>query len=140
MAIITRAAKVVILDKDNNALVLRRSDTHPRVPLHADIPGGIIEDGETFEIGLAREVQEETGLTLEPESLTLIYTLTHDWFGKSVSRLLYAARLDKVKPDIAISHEHADFSWQPIEGVKSIEKPYQVGIDYASERNLWSEI
>ena len=140
MAIIVRAAKIVILDKDNNALILRRSNTHPRVPLHPDIPGGIIEKDETFEAGLLREVQEETGLIFAHESIKLVYTLTHDWFSKSVTRLLYAVRLEESKPDINVSWEHADFSWQPIKTVKSIEKPYQEGIDYATKHDLWSEV
>lgn len=134
-----RAAKVAILDQDNNALVLRRSATHPRSPHHADLPGGIIEDGELFEAGLSREIKEETGLDVAPSDLKLVYTLTHDYFGKSVSRLVYGVRVTG-RPDITLSYEHEDAAWRPIEQVDDMEKPYQKGIDYANEHHLWDEV
>lgn len=134
------AAKVVILDKDDHALVLTRSDTHPRSPLNADIPGGIMEDGETFEEGAIREVKEETGLDIDPLDLKLIYTLTHDFLGTSVSRLVFAVRLPGERPDITLSWEHVEYAWRPITEVHDMEKPYQQGIDYATEHNLWASL
>lgn len=135
-----RSAKVVILDKNGDALVLRRSGSHPKEALQPDLPGGVTEDGETFEVGLAREILEETGIVVKPDQLILVYTTTHRYFGKSVSRLLYAVRLQEVAPHVAISWEHDEFSWQPIGNVKDMEPPYQNGINYANEHDLWREI
>lgn len=90
-------------------------------------------------MGLCREVFEETGLIVEPSDVQLIYTLTHDWFGRSVSRLVYAIRLHNT-PDITLSWEHSSFSWQPIRSVQKMEKPYQLAIDYATEHDLWADI
>lgn len=108
---ILRAAKVVILDSKDNVLVLYRSETHPRQAHEPDFPGGIIELGESAEEGLSREILEETGFTIPPEKLTLVYTLTHDYFGRSISRFLYAARLDDIKPIVTISWEHEKYEW-----------------------------
>lgn len=135
-----RSAKVVILDKNGDALVLRRSGSHPKEALRPDLPGGVIKDGETFEVGLAREIFEETGITIEPERLILVHTSTHSFFGKSVTRLLYAVRLRENAPHVVISWEHDEFSWQPIVNVKDMERPYQNGIDYANEHDIWKEI
>ncbi|MEP6710161.1 MAG: NUDIX hydrolase [Candidatus Saccharibacteria bacterium] len=135
-----RSAKVVILDKDNNALVLRRSSTHPNAAYHSDLPGGVTEGSETFEVGLSREIKEEVGLTIAPESLKLIYTFNRRFFTSSVSRLVYAVRVPEANPTITLSYEHVDFTWQPIADVKDIERPYQKGIDYANKHNLWSKI
>lgn len=135
-----RSAKVVILDKNGAALTLRRSGSHPREAFRPDLPGGVTKEYETFEVGLTREIFEETGITIKPKQLVLVYTTTHRIFGMSITRLLYAVRLQEVAPHIAISWEHDEFSWQPIADVKDMEKPYQKGIDYANEHDLWKEI
>ena len=45
------------------ALIIQRRDNGYREP-----PGGVLEHGEAIEDGLRREVYEETGLKIEPES------------------------------------------------------------------------
>ena len=40
------ASKALIFNPDGKILLLRRSDTHPYVPLSYDIPGGELETNE----------------------------------------------------------------------------------------------
>jgi len=135
-----RGAKAIILDKNNNALILRRSATHPHSPHHADLPGGVIEENETFEVGLSREILEETGVVVQPNSLRLVYTLTHDVSGDTHVRLLYVTRINMSSPAVTLSYEHDEWSWQPIQLLKDIEQPFQQGIDFANQHNLWDEV
>jgi 8-oxo-dGTP diphosphatase len=58
----------VISDSNGRALVIRRRDNGQWEP-----PGGTLEIGETIYAGLRREVKEETGLEVEPESLAGVY-------------------------------------------------------------------
>ena len=58
----------VVIDEDGRALVIRRRDN-----AHWEPPGGILERDETITEGLVREVQEETGLIVEPIALTGVY-------------------------------------------------------------------
>lgn len=58
----------VIIDGDGRALLVRRRDNG-----HWEPPGGVLELTETVEEGLAREVAEETGLTVQIEALSGIY-------------------------------------------------------------------
>jgi 8-oxo-dGTP diphosphatase len=58
----------VVQNSDGDVLVIRRRDNG-----HLQAPGGILEQAERIEDGLAREVKEETGYTVVPEQLTGIY-------------------------------------------------------------------
>lgn len=53
--------------RDGKILVVRRA----RAPAHGlyTLPGGVVEVGETLMEAVAREVREETGMTVEPVAL-----------------------------------------------------------------------
>ncbi|MDX6215065.1 MAG: hypothetical protein QOG99_649 [Frankiales bacterium] len=65
-----RAARVLLVDAQDRVLLFQGRD-----PLHADrgqwwfTPGGGLEAGETPAQGAARELQEETGLVVDPDAL-----------------------------------------------------------------------
>jgi len=58
----------VITDDHGRALLIQRRDNH-----HWEPPGGVLELDETIQDGLRREVREETGLDIEPDTLSGIY-------------------------------------------------------------------
>ena len=58
----------VVVDDSGRALAVRR-----RVPERWELPGGALEVGERLTQGLAREVEEEIGLVVEPVRLTGVY-------------------------------------------------------------------
>ena len=58
----------VILDDHGRVLLIRRRDNQ-----HWEPPGGVLELAETIHDGLRREVHEETGLDVEPDTLTGVY-------------------------------------------------------------------
>jgi ADP-ribose pyrophosphatase YjhB (NUDIX family) len=66
---IVPAASAVVVDQDGRILLHRRSDNELW-----SIPGGGMEVGETIAETVVREVEEETGLKVEPERLVGIYT------------------------------------------------------------------
>jgi|SRR4051812_36102381 8-oxo-dGTP diphosphatase len=137
---LVRSVKVAVLDRNGDILILRRSGTHPRAAYEADIPGGEAENDESIEDAASRELLEETGLEIRAQDLKLVYTFTQEFPGVSVNRLLYAVRLDDLKPSVILSSEHDQFSWQPVDNASQVEVPYQKGIDYANKHNLWQDI
>jgi 8-oxo-dGTP pyrophosphatase MutT (NUDIX family) len=58
----------VVVDDAGHALAVQR-----RTPPRWELPGGALEVGETLADGLVREVEEETGLLVEPLRLTGVY-------------------------------------------------------------------
>lgn len=58
----------VITDDHGRALLIQRRDNQ-----HWEPPGGVLELGEPVDEGLRREVREETGLDIEPDTLSGVY-------------------------------------------------------------------
>jgi ADP-ribose pyrophosphatase YjhB (NUDIX family) len=63
------AVTAFVLDNDDRVLMIRRTDSG----LYA-IPGGAQEVGETISQTVVREVQEETGIDVEPSELIGVYS------------------------------------------------------------------
>ena len=59
--VVKTICKAAILNAHGQALLLRRSKTHPTLALQWDLPGGTWYEG-SYEETLLREVEEETGL------------------------------------------------------------------------------
>jgi 8-oxo-dGTP diphosphatase len=60
-----------IIVENNRVLLVKRG--HPPLAGEWSIPGGVLEVGETLSEAAAREVLEETGLTVEPTVLLGVY-------------------------------------------------------------------
>lgn len=122
---------------DGDALVLRHSLTHPSRPHENDLPGGIVENGELIEHGLARETREETGILINPSSVKLVHAETEvfDEADTVYFEHLYSLRLES-KPDIQLSWEHDGYVWTPIHEVSGVVPAYQRGISFARKYDL----
>lgn len=102
--------KVLIKNPDSKYLLLQRAAAmNSETEAHWDIPGGRIEPEEPLLEALAREISEETGLTLTrmPQLLS-----AQDIFvpakGVHVVRLTYLIDGDG---KVVISHEHQNVKW-----------------------------
>tara|TARA_B100000902_G_C27269097_1_gene895311 strand:+ start:1184 stop:1579 length:396 start_codon:yes stop_codon:yes gene_type:complete len=92
-----KVAKVIIINGDNHVLMLKRSGYVDKFAGEWDLPGGHIQVGENFEVGMKREVKEETGL--------------------SIGKCAFVDRLDNLnfywcvysENPIKLSHEHTEF-------------------------------
>jgi 8-oxo-dGTP diphosphatase len=102
------ATKVFVLNKDGLFLAIRRSKTDPLRPLTWDIPGGILDYGEDPDVGVIRETQEETGITLKKPIIFNVDSL-------NVNENMYIVRLIYYEvtkhSDVVLSYEHDLFKW-----------------------------
>ena len=99
----------VITDDHGRALLIQRRDNHRWEP-----PGGVLETGESIQDGLRREVREETGLDVEPVTLTGVY--------KNMTRAIVALvfRCTATAGHLILNDEVAAFRWATPEEVADL--------------------
>lgn len=76
MVVTTRfyVAGHALIERKNKYIVTRRSKLNPYMPLKWDIPGGVVEPGESLEEATYREVSEETGLMIQVGRVVYVYS------------------------------------------------------------------
>ncbi|AMU64486.1 MULTISPECIES: NUDIX hydrolase [Mycobacteriaceae] len=104
-------AGIVVRD-DDRVLVIKRDDNG-----HWEAPGGVLELDESFEVGVQREVLEETGIEVTVERLTGVYkNLTH-----GIVALVYRCRPAGGEPHA--TEEAREIRWMTKEEVQSAMVP-----------------
>jgi 8-oxo-dGTP diphosphatase len=133
-----------VVVQDERVLLVKRG----REPLkgHWTVPGGVLELGETLTEGVRREVEEETGLTVEAIELVEILDRIHREDGNVRFHCVIADYLCKVvggelrtgsdADDVrwverAEWHSHSALKLDPIT-VRVIEKGWQLARSHAS--------
>ena len=127
-------AKALVRSSEGLYLVLYRSDTHPLFPGHIDFPGGEVEPEEILEAAVAREIQEETGLSVDSEKLKKLFAKQ---YGQT-THMLFEAKLAKPGMKVTLSWEHKGYHWITPEELKSLPRfpgadlYYMDVVDYAA--------
>ena len=111
-------AKALVRNSKGLYLVLYRGNTHPLFPGHTDFPGGEVESEETPEAAVAREIQEETGLLVDPKKLKKLFTKQY----QQATHVLFEAKLTEPDAKVALSWEHKDYRWITPEELKRLPK------------------
>jgi 8-oxo-dGTP diphosphatase len=104
------AVRAVILDDRGRCLLLRRSGANKHFVGQWEWPGGKVDDGETFDVAVCREVREETGLETQPTGVAGAYGLELEQVRVAV--LCLEARLTGGK--LTLSEEHDQHAWAPL--------------------------
>jgi 8-oxo-dGTP diphosphatase len=96
-----------VVREDGKFLAIKRRDNG-----HWEPPGGVLESGEAATAGAVREVQEETGLVVEPVRLSGVYqNMTRD-----IMALVFLAR--QVSGQIRTSDESVQVGWLTADQVR----------------------
>ena len=114
-----------VVREDGRVLCIRRQDNG-----HWEPPGGILELGERILDGVVREVHEETGLTVIPETLTGVYQ------NEPRDIVAFVFRCRGTDGSLRTSDESTQIMWLDREEIKSrMSEAYAVRItdalDYA---------
>ena len=99
----------VITDDHGRALLIQRRDNH-----HWEPPGGVLELDEAIEDGLRREVREETGFDIEPDTLTGVY--------KNMNRGIIALvfRCKVTGGELTANDEVTNFRWADESNIRQL--------------------
>lgn len=107
---------VLLFDRHNRLLVYLR-DNKPNIPFpdHWDLFGGHIEDGETPEEALVREVKEELGIDLKQRKFFRRYECVEGDAYPNVKHI-YWAQLDKLPEELIL------YEGQKLIGIEAKER------------------
>ncbi len=92
----------VLLNSDGNVLILRTPEGKWQ------LPGGRLNEGESWEDGLRREIREETGIA-DVEILSITMVDNWEFRGALMYGVYFLCRTSEA--NVIISDEHTAFRW-----------------------------
>ncbi len=135
---ILNVTKVLIRNGEGKYLLLRGSvwPERPDRSQKPDLPGGLVDEGETHVQGAVREVKEEANIDVAESDMLLVYSTTylHASEGESVNRHIYRVDVEGT-PEVTLSWEHEAFSWVSADDLLNLEirDPYPEVFRYLKE-------
>jgi 8-oxo-dGTP pyrophosphatase MutT (NUDIX family) len=111
------AAVIVHDEAAGRVLLLQRAAGSKFAPLHWDLPSGKADKGESVTAAAARELEEETGLTVDPATLRVAGIIHGAWGVEAPNGFLtviFAARKWDGEPVNTEPRKHAQLAWFPI--------------------------
>ncbi|MCX2482942.1 (deoxy)nucleoside triphosphate pyrophosphohydrolase [Pedobacter sp. MR2016-24] len=111
----TDVSCALILDDNYNVLVAQRSAVM-RLPLKWEFPGGKIEEGETAEECLIRELMEELGVKVEVTDVMLPSA-----YNDGMQSIRLFPFLCRIVAGEIILHEHAAYLWLPANELTALD-------------------
>jgi mutator protein MutT len=116
------AAKGIVRRDDGAVLLIRRSPGSSTDPECWDLPGGKMGYGERLADTLVREVQEETGLTVDPVRPFHVCHFTKEPFWVTCVTFVCSRPTGQLR----LSDEHVAHEWVMLDDLEA--RPYARGI------------
>ena len=106
----------IIKNSDGEILIVKRHPKSRTDPDTWELPGGKVDEGESFDDALVREIKEETNLDCKVGDLAI--AIQHDYpYKRTVQMIMY---LDDVEGEFRISDEHTDAKYASIDEIRTL--------------------
>lgn len=117
-----RTAVRAIIRKDGKTLLLRRANGRPTILGKYELPGGKLEYGEQPEDALARNLLEETDLTIQTAQLFDVLTyIDHDDRDMQYVFILYLVSVGTAGGRIQLSQNYNHYIWKEMSDIQQSE-------------------
>jgi 8-oxo-dGTP diphosphatase len=111
------AVRVLLADQNGKILILKRSTDSKTNPGKWELPGGKVDQGESFDHALIREVYEETNL-----KISLEHVVGASEQNLHIIRAVHIIMSGKiVEGELNLSDEHDGYAWVTIETLPDYE-------------------
>lgn len=111
------AVRVLLTDEDGKILILKRSTESKTNPGKWELPGGKVDQGESFDKALIREVYEETKL-----KITLDNVVGASQQNLPLIRAVHIIMSGKIlEGELNLSSEHEGYAWEFLENLTDYE-------------------
>jgi 8-oxo-dGTP pyrophosphatase MutT (NUDIX family) len=109
---IPQVGKALVYNPEGKILTLFRSNTHPHLAHYVDFPGGEVEANEKAEVAIAREIEEETKIKIDPAKLSVVQSGTLKDSDDKGETLYYLGKVTLTNtPEATLSWEHERYEW-----------------------------
>lgn len=114
-----RTAVRAIIRRDGKTLLLRRASGRPTILGKYELPGGKLEYGEQPEDALARNLLEETSLTIQTAQLFDVLTyIDHDDRDMQYVFILYLVSVGAGGEKITLSQNYDHYIWKEMSNIQ----------------------
>ena len=111
------AVRVLLTDQDGKILILKRSTDSKTNPGKWELPGGKVNQDESFDHALIREVYEETNL-----KIALEHVVGASEQNLHIIRAVHIIMSGKIiEGELNLSNEHEGYAWVWMENLKDYE-------------------
>lgn len=107
----------LIRNEKGEFLLLKRSENSHTNPGKWDLPGGKLNQAESLKEAVAREVLEETGISIVPGEIA--GEVNFELPEKKVIAIIFDGGY--VVANVKLSYEHMEYSWIPLEHIFEME-------------------
>lgn len=131
---------LLLLKKENSILLIRRSATNKFAPNHFSLPGGRVEENESFTTALIREAKEELGITINQADLSFSHAFykkgTENEFAAFVFECnTWTGDIKNCEPS-----KHSELKWVDIHQLPELMiSTHKKVLSLLQEKQLYSE-